>query len=41
MTVRTHTLFMTFDEYLEKYLHSVQIEKQNDGFPTRTHIIFD
>lgn len=41
MTVRTHTFFMTFDEYLQKYLYSNQKEKQNDSFPTRTHIIFE
>lgn len=41
MTVRTHTYFMTFGEYLEKYLYSIQKEKQNDGFPTRIHIIFE
>ena len=41
MPVRTHTYFMTFDEYLQKYLHSNQIVKQNDSFPTRTHIIFE
>jgi hypothetical protein len=41
MTVRTHTLFMTIDEYFEKYLFSIEKEKHNDSFPTRTHIIFE
>ena len=40
--VRTHTYFLTYKEYKNKYLKTPFVNKKllQDDIPTRTHIIF-